>query len=309
MKIALYDVDSKFPNLALMKLAQFHKNQGDIVESFFPLAMASYDKIYASKVFDFSEGIYLDPERMEIGGTGVDLTKALSPEIESLRPDYSLYPHFEGNLGFTMRGCRFRCDFCVVPRKEGQPYSTHTIADLMVQDSDFLILLDNDPFGNPDWPDRFAEIRSRNLRVNFSQGINIRIITEEQADALSSVRFTNSSGKYHQATFAWDRPRDERLILRGIERCKEAGIKPWQMQFFILIGFDSTHEENLHRVQMILDKGSDPYVMPYDKHDLYQSAFARWVNRRLCKTVPWKDYRRGSWKGDHRSLTPDPTAE
>ncbi len=194
-----------------------------------------------------------------------------------------------------MRGCRFQCDFCVVPKKEGRPYSTNTIADLIVQASDFLILLDNDPFGNPEWKERLAEIRDRNLKVNFSQGINIRILTEEQAHELSTVRFKNLSGTKSQATFAWDQPKDERLIKRGIDRCKAAGIKPWQMQFFILIGFDSSPEEDLHRVQSILDIGADPYVMPYSKKDLYQSAFARWVNTRICKSVAWKDYRHGSW--------------
>lgn len=290
MKIALYDVDSKIPNLALMKLARHHIERGDSVETFFPLAASSYDKIYASKVFDFSDFPYCDPDQMEIGGTGWNLSSALPPEIESLQPDYSLYPNFKGNLGFTMRGCRFRCDFCVVPRKEGQPVSTHTISDLMVNDSDFLVLLDNDPFGNPDWRDRFDEIRDRNLRVNFSQGINIRIITEEQASALASLKFTNLRGTNRQATFAWDRFKDERLILRGIERCEAAGIKAYQMQFYILVGFDTTPEEDMHRIRLILDRGADPYVMPFDRSDPYQKRLARWVNSRIARTIPWDDY-------------------
>lgn len=297
MKIALYDVDSKIPNLALMKLARFHMECGDIVEPYFALAASSYDKIYASKIFKFSSGAYLNPDRMEIGGTGYDMAIKLSPDIETLKPDYSIYPDFKDNIGFTMRGCRFRCDFCVVPKKEGQPVSTNSIDDLIVQDSDFLILLDNDPFGNPDWKDRFEEIRDRNLKVNFSQGINIRIITEEQANTLKSVRFRNLHNTKSQATFAWDKPKDERLILRGIDRCKAAGIKPWQMQFFILIGFDSSPEEDLYRVHMILDQGCDPYVMPFNKSNLYQMAFARWCNTRICKSVPWFEYRHGSWKG------------
>ena len=298
MRVALFDVDSKIPNLALMKLARHHLSQGDEVESYLPLDVASYDKIYASKVFAFSDGSYINEDIMEVGGTGINMSKSLPPEIETLQPEYSLYPGFKHNIGFTMRGCRFKCDFCVVPKKEGQPTSVSTIEELLVQDSDFLILLDNDPFGNPDWKARLKEIRDMGLTVNFSQGINIRIITDEQARELSTLKFSNINRTKKQATFAWDQIKDERLIIRGIERCKAAGIKPYMMQFFILIGFDTTREEDHHRVKMIIDQGADPYVMPFDKSDLYQSAFARWCNTRICKSVPWEEYRHGSWKGN-----------
>ncbi len=125
MRVALYDVDSKMPNLALMKLARFHAERGSIVERFSPPAMLSYDRIYASKIFQYTPGLYLDPEQMEIGGTGYDLKVFLPPEIERLQPDYSLY-NYPHNIGFTMRGCRFRCKFCVVPEKEGKPHENNT---------------------------------------------------------------------------------------------------------------------------------------------------------------------------------------
>ena len=48
MNVGIYDVDSKIPNLALMKLARFHRERGDNVEFYLPLAKSSYDKIYAS---------------------------------------------------------------------------------------------------------------------------------------------------------------------------------------------------------------------------------------------------------------------
>lgn len=304
MKVGVYDVDGKLPNLALMKLTRHHLERGHAVERYFPLAASSYDKIYASKVFAFSDGSLLDPQRMEIGGTGWDASKNLPPEIECLPPDYSLYPKFSANLGFTMRGCRFRCEFCVVPSKEGRPSSTNTIADLMVQDSDFLILLDNDPFGNPDWRVRFDEIRDRDLTVNFSQGINIRVITDEQAAALASLKYTNLNRTKRQVTFAWDRMRDERLILRGIERCKAAGIKPSAMQFFVLVGWDTTEAEDIHRIEMILKAGADPFVMPYRKDDARQKKLARWVNGRVCRSVPWRDFSMTRRRDCPQEMTP-----
>lgn len=299
MKIGLYDVDSKIPNLALMKLARFHRECGDEVVRYDPgltlLNRRLIDKVYASKIFDFTSMTPFFHENVVIGGTGSGNAGTLSPEVEKLAPDYDFYPEFKGNMGFTMRGCRFNCKFCVVPDKEGRPVSTHTIGDLMIQDSNFLMLLDNDFFGNPDWADRLDEIRDRALRVNFAQGVNIRIITDEQAAALASVRFVNSGATKPQVTFAWDRMKDETRVRGGFARCVAAGIKPWKMQFFILIGFDTTPNQDLHRVKVIQGLGADPYVMPYDKTQPYQKAFARWVNRRLCRSVSWSEYQYGGW--------------
>ena len=73
MKVGIYDVDSKIPNLALMKLSAHHKEQGHKVETYSPLFKNEYDKIYASKIFNFSDPSMLDDERMEIGGTGYDI--------------------------------------------------------------------------------------------------------------------------------------------------------------------------------------------------------------------------------------------
>ena len=296
-KIAIYDVDSKIPNLALMKISAYHKQQGDDVEMYVPLFKDSYDKIFASKIFNFSDGTLLDEEKMIIGGTGHNMMKTLPQEIEDLQPDYSLYncPH---NIGFTMRGCRLKCSFCVVPKKEGKPKADNTIDEIWQQrDSNFIMLLDNDFFGNPEWKDRIEEITEYKLKVNFSQGLNIRNIKEDQALALASVNFTNSHATSKQVTFAWDDPRHEKLIHEGIKRVTDAGLKPYQMAFYVLIGYHSTEEEDLHRVELLRSYGCDPYAMPYDKFDDYQKKFTRWVNHKaIFKSVAWKDYKSGERK-------------
>jgi len=290
MKIALFDVDSKIPNLALMKISAWHKLQGDTTEHYMPLAHSLYDKIYASKIFNFSDGSYIQPD-MITGGTGIDLKTNLAPGIENMQPDYSFYdyPH---SIGFTQRGCRFKCSFCVVPEKEGKPKSNNTISEIWTnRDSNFIVLLDNDFFGNPEWSDRIEEIKEYDLKVNFSQGINIRIISERQAQALSSVKAVNLNNTNNQVTFAWDSITDEKVVRRGFERCVKAGIKPYRMQFYVLIGYDSTPEEDLHRVLMLKDWGCDPFAMPYDKFNPYQRRFVRWVNHRaIFKSCTWAEY-------------------
>tara|TARA_R100001530_G_scaffold64881_2_gene46524 strand:+ start:252 stop:1130 length:879 start_codon:yes stop_codon:yes gene_type:complete len=291
MNVGIYDVDSKIPNLALMKISKYHKHRGDAVEMYRPLWIESYDKIYASKIFNFSNGSNLIPERMEIGGTGWDQNINLPKEIENCEPDYDLYkyPH---SIGFTMRGCRFNCSFCVVPEKEGKPKPYKTIQEIWTnRSSNFIVLLDNDFFGNPYWKDRIVEIHALDLQVNFSQGINIRILTDEQAEALASVKFRTLSGKSKRVHFAWDRIKDEKLIDHGIQKCFNAGIKPDQMSFYILIGYDTSPDDDYYRVMKIRDYGCNPYVMPYNKQDLYQKKFARWVNHKaIFKSVEWGNY-------------------
>lgn len=293
MKIALYDVDSTIPNLALMKLARHHLERGDDVEMFFPLAMSGYDKIYASKVFNFSEAPYLDPDQMTIGGTGYDKAVTLPDDIEALQPDYSVYgyPH---SIGFTQRGCRFRCKFCVVPEKEGQPYSNNTIDEIWTQrDSDFVVLLDNDFFGNPEWKPRIDEMVKHDLKVSFSQGLNIRIITDKQAKALASVRFANISGNKKQVHFAWDQwgKGTERLIDEGFARVMAAGIRPYQMAFFVLVGWNTTEEQDLYRIDKLHGMGCDVYVMPYNRKDEYQRRLQRWNNGHAWRNISWRDFK------------------
>ena len=149
-KIGIFDVDSKLPNLALMKISSYHKSIGDDVEMYMPLFHQNYQKIYASKIFKFSDSSLLTDDMIK-GGTGIDFKTNLPDEINKQKPDYSLY-NFEHSLGFTQRGCRFKCGFCVVPKKEGSPYEENTIEQIWDhRKSKFIILLDNDFFGNPNW--------------------------------------------------------------------------------------------------------------------------------------------------------------
>jgi hypothetical protein len=300
MNVALLDVDSKIPNLALMKISAWHKEQGDSVEWYIPLLAAGYDRIYASKIFKYSDGSMLDYDRMIVGGTGSESSQTLPVEIENHQPDYELYG-YEHSIGFAMRGCRLRCPFCVVPAKEGRPRSSWTIEEIWQnRDSKHIVLLDNDFFGNPDWPARIEEIQRLGLSVNFSQGLNIRNLHDDQAAALASVRFRNFHNTEKRVHFAWDDPRHEKLIHKGIRRAMDAGIKPSRMTFYVLIGYWSTPAEDLHRVEVLREYGCDPYVMPYDKFDRYQIDFARWVNIKVkFKTMTFPEYMKNQ-QGRHK---------
>ena len=293
-KIGIYQVDGKIPNLALMKVCGYHETIGDEVSVYDGILFAEqYDIIYASKLFGFTPMPQI-PDNMIIGGTGIDFYNKLPVEIENATPSYSLYPNCDYHLGFSMKGCRFNCKFCCVPKKEGRPYNYNAIDEILINPNggNRLMLLDNDFFGGENWKGNLERIIELKLKVCFVQGLNIRIITAEQAELLSKCDYRNSKFNKKYLTFAWDKFRDEKLIINGIERCVRSGIPTKNMQFFVLIGFDTTPEQDMHRVEMLRNLGAMPYVMPYNKDDKYQKAFTRWVNHRaIFNSVKWKDYK------------------
>lgn len=300
MRIGICQVDGKeymgqiFPNLALMKIAAYHEAKGDNVEWWIgELWNDQYDKVYASKIFAFSEMPKL-PQDAIIGGTGIDFTNKLPPEIESFPINYNFYPECDFHVGFLMKGCRFNCSFCCVPQKEGRPYNYNTIDQLLTnkKGGNRLMLLDNDFFGGTNWEDHLQRIIELKLKVCFSQGLNIRIITPDQASLLAKCNYRNIKFNQKYLSFAWDKYNDGKLIKRGMAICNEAGIPNKHMQFFILIGYNSTHEQDHERVMTLREMGAMPFVMPYNKEDKYEKAYARWVNNRaVFKSCTWEDYK------------------
>jgi len=204
-----------------MKLAAWHHQRGDHIEltrripERKDMFLSPPTKIYGSTIFEFSKERTAKlrevwPEAI-IGGTGLGPSGAsviLDDDIERIKPDYSLYPKFTGSLGFTQRGCRLSCKFCVVPIKEGKNRTVNTIADIWRGDGHprHLHLLDNDFFGQPaeQWRERIKEIQEGGFKVCFNQGINIRLINEEAAAAIASIDYRDDSFSNKRIYTAWD---------------------------------------------------------------------------------------------------------
>ena len=156
-----------------------------------------YDKVYVSAIFSQSEKFFLDiktdwPNAI-FGGTGTSNRQTVESIIgrDYEFYDYHDYPQFQESIGFTKRGCRLNCKFCVVPEKEGKPYPVNSINDIW-RGAPYprkLHLLDNDFFGHDSWRDHIREIVDGNFRVCLSQGINVRMITTETAEALASIQY------------------------------------------------------------------------------------------------------------------------
>lgn len=312
MNVLLVNVDSKLPNLALMRLSAWHRERGDDV--FLGHCNEKPGRIYASSVFTATakrrrQVRELWPEVVE-GGTGygstVTLDEVLGCDAEQVRPDYSLWPDFPHSLGFTARGCRLSCKFCVVPGKEGKPKAVHGVYEIWRGPGHpkNILLLDNDFFGQPraHWKARVMEMAEGGFRVNFNQGINCRLVDEEVAEAVASIDYRDAEFKAKRLYTAWDNLRDEQRFKVGVAKLVAAGVKPRHLMVYMLVGFDpaETEEAILHRFNEIVALGCLPYPMVFNRERRDLQAFQRWVLRGFYQRrasrggrplVPWSEYR------------------
>ena len=278
MKIGLLNLEPQINNTALMKISGYHKKQGDTVEMYIDFFRNHYDKIYCSSLFDFTPKHQV-PENAICGGTGFDIKKKLPKDIDDCDLDYSIFPDCKSSYVWFSRGCIRNCPFCIVRKKEGYIYS---VDPTNINPRGTVIeIMDNNFFANPEWKNSEKYLDKWQQSINFSSGIDVRIFEPEQALFINKY-------KIKRVHTAWDDPKID-LIPKFKEIIKH--IKPYKIMAYVLIGFDSTPEEDLMRVTKLWELKIDPFVMPYNKKDKYQKRFARWVNHKaVFKTVEWKDY-------------------
>lgn len=284
MNIGLIDVDGhNFPNLALMKLSAWHKARGDQVEWWW--GWGQYDRVYMSKVFDetYTHDIPDPVNAVEIikGGTGYGLDNRLPAEVEHVYPDYSLYPELTKGTayGFLTRGCPRGCEFCIVAGKEGR--KSVKVADLSEwwRGQKSIKLLDPNLLACRDHMDLLMQLRESRAWVDFTQGLDCRLLTEQNIEAINQL-------KLKEIHFAWDYMAETDSVLRGLKLYAERAARTPHGRFatvYCLTNFNTTMEENLQRIYTLRDMGYDPYVMIYDKPNAPREVrlLQRWCNNHL----------------------------
>lgn len=314
MRVLLCHIDGKIPNIALMRLAAHHRDRGDSVELRHTPTVAAverqlwdeFDTVYGSLIFEKSRPV---AERLRkvwpkaiIGGTGWN-DKTLTLEsigVTTTRQDYSDYPSWRQSIGFTQRGCRLACSFCLVRITEGRVREEQTIFDLWRGDPwpKQLILLDNDFFGSTLWRQKIEDIKRGGFKVCFCQGINARLgeqvrhLDDEAAAAIASVPYYDDQFSRRCIYTAWDnRPDEERLFL-GLSNLVKHGVKPDHIMVYMLIGFwpGETDEDWEYRRRRLREFGCRPYPMPYVRNDLTR-GFQRFCVGAYDKRFSWDDFK------------------
>ena len=267
MKILLVDADSKIPNLALMKLSTYHKSLGDTVTllrlniPYYPHKKKTlqtipfgFDKVYCSVIFPGSLK-YIDYHNIEnvyLGGTGYPQDNPLPIEIENLDPDYSIYPDNDISYGFITRGCTRNCSFCVVRQKEGNIKQVSTV-DKIVKHK-FVRFLDNNILSHPEHKVILQELIDKKIKCEFYQGLDIRLIDEENSVLLSKLRY------YNERVFAFDDWKYKPILDKKIPILQKWA-KEWRLKFFVYVHPDMPLKETVDRIQYLRERKCYPYIM------------------------------------------------
>lgn len=326
MRIGLIDVDShNYPNLPLMKIAAWHKANGDEVE--WHWGWGQYDKVYMSKVFDDTYSAD-EPEPINAGiiikgGTGyfrrnkdgnaevfVDghwrnngtqafccygntvYWEKLPGEIEQCYPDYSLYPQLTKDTayGFLTRGCPNNCGFCGVSQKEGR--CSCKVADLSQwwNGQKNIVLSDPNLLACREHMDLLRQLEESRAWVDVNQGFDARLLTIENIEAIKRI-------KIKDIHFAWDQMKNSDRIIKGLNTWKQFGKKDSHGNWgsvYVLTNFDTTMAENLSRIYKLDEMGFTPFVMVFDKPNAPREIrlLQRWCNNfAIHKSCPrFEDY-------------------
>jgi len=262
MKIGLIQIDGKLPNLALMKLARYHKDRGDevfLIKSNEPSRLLfPYDKTYISCVFEENKQKAIEKQKAVpnsiLGGVGVN-NKRLPEEIEHLKPDYDLF-NCDYSLGFTTRGCIRNCYFCKVPKHEGKIRINCDIYEFWDKRHKEIIILDNNILALPEHFKKIAsQIKKENLIVDFNQGLDHRLLTPEICEILMELKHKQ------EIRFAFDNIAYKPTVLKALEMLKQAGLKDWGSRWYVYVGERDNFQTVYERMKLLQDHKQAVYVM------------------------------------------------
>jgi hypothetical protein len=256
--ILLIDMDSRLPNLALMRLSAYYKRQGYHIrlarkEAYDPKVEAAF----ASSVFNFPvtrnrlqkmHAYYGDS--LHCGGSGIDIDRRLARDIEDTEPDFELYPELEDRaIGFLTRGCPFRCPFCIVPLKEGGTRQVSDLDTLTKGKSKKLILLDDNLLAHPRSKELLEEMAAKNLQINFNQTLDLKLVDREKAKLLRSIPCTNV--KFNRNVYHFSLNDTQNLeALREKYHFFDFRSKD-NVEFICMYGFNTTLAQDLERFRFL----------------------------------------------------------
>jgi hypothetical protein len=273
---------TRYPPLGLLKLAAYHKSKGDSVELVRGevVPSAKPNRIYVTSLFSYAwkpvhktvhfyKNKYPDVE-VWLGGiyasllpdhaimSGADhIHEGLFYEAEDLMPDYSLVPYWDGSIIFSSRGCIRKCPFCAVPTLEKDFIPKRSIAKFIHPAHKRVILWDNNFLASPYWHDILLEIKERNLWVDFNQGLDSRLLNEEKAEMIASM-------KTHLIRTAYDSSSSRKRIEKGVELLISKGVSARKILMYLLFNFENdTPEDLLFRMLDVMEWGVVSYPMRY----------------------------------------------
>lgn len=302
MLVGLHDADKEhikgktFPNYALMKISAYHKAMGDTVELWNPLKR--YDRVYSSKVFDFTpKNLYLPADTIR-GGTGypdVPIQQQLAPTIDNTFPDYSIYPACDYAIGYITRGCPNHCRWCCVPAKEGDIKPYRDWEQLVRPDSKKIVLMDNNILASHFGIAQLERLIGSGYAIDLNQGMDARLVDGQIAKIISQLKWIRF------IRFSCDQQAQIEAIYKTAELLGKYCIKPYRFFVYLLVTEDI--EDAARRVEALKKLGNITIYAQAERNqrqgvipNKMQLEFAqRYVYSGIYRKQSWAEYL-GRWQ-------------
>lgn len=252
----------------MMKLSQYYKDKGSDIEfrklnqSASPskkrdkivIDGSEYDKVFASIIFTSNKDV-LEVKNCDydIGGTGYDICKKLPQDIDNADLDYSIYPENDKSYGFITRGCIRNCWFCFVPKKEGMIQKYRDVDQIIKHKN--VVFMDNNILGYKYHKDIFNEILSKNIKLTFNQGLDIRLLNDDNMSLLSQMNYV---GEY---IFAFDDIKYLDVMNEKIKIFKKFINKDWKAKFYVYCNPKESIGGIMERISWCRENKVLPYIM------------------------------------------------
>ena len=289
MRIALVDSNPKpkvYP-LALLKLGAWQRAEGNECKLYHDQlpGAGDFDEIWITTTFTYdiphALGIVREARNragvVKVGGVaasllpehfetdGVQVHRGLVPEAEAFSPDYTLLgvaPEY--SITHTSRGCVRKCKFCMVPKLEPEyqdrldwdrDLSSHTTKVLFYDNNWFAkgiegIRRDTDKM-------RALVQAGRITQIDFNQGLDCRLLTDELADLLVGLPL-------NPVRFAFDGMQEDGHYQRAVRAMAARGFTTFRS--YVLYNFNDTPEDYYYRlrqsVELSLELGVDVESFP-----------------------------------------------
>ncbi len=193
--------------------------------------------------------------------TGIKPCIGLWEEVDRLPPDYKLFEGVyeyrvnDASIGYTTRGCIRHCPFCAVTQLEPEFTPYIPLKGQIDSGKKDLLLLDNNVLASPEFPRIIAEIKKcgfhngakfngRLRYVDFNQGVDARLLTEDRMELLSQIAI-------FPLRIAFDDIRMKKLYIEKVRLAKKYGIK--RLSNFILYNFNDTLEDFYERLRINIE--------------------------------------------------------
>ncbi len=213
--------------------------------------------------------------KVRAGGPAVALMPGYLAGVAEIGGEVDALRRHNPDATFTSRGCPNRCNFCAVPKIEGDIVELPKwIPGSIVCDNN-LLACSRSHF------DKVIDSLKPLPGVDFNQGLDAHLLSSHHIDRLLELdlRFIRLS---------WDHISMEAIILNAIDRLLGAGLPKSKIRVYVLIGFDDMPDDALYRCQALKDKGILPNPQRYQPLDtLKKNSYvgSNWTDRTLADFV------------------------